>query len=158
MWPLASASILWLLVPLVLGLIAGAAAWRHRGSVFEVRRIRRRPRTLYWRVKEPRMPDAPAPASRMRKRRAAPQATESDDLTLIRGLGSAQAKGLHKLGVTRFAQIAAWTPAQAELYGARLGDQVTGKIEQERWREQAQLLAEGDLVTFTARFGAPAAA
>jgi predicted flap endonuclease-1-like 5' DNA nuclease len=157
MWPLAPSSILWLLLPLAFGLAAGWAAWRGRGSVFQVRARRRRRRTLHWRATEPRLPDAPsAAAPRPEPGREARIGTvvPEDDLTLVRGLGAAQARKLRALGITRFAQIAAWSPAQAELYAARLGDLV-GRPEREKWREQARLLAEGDLAGLAARFGTP---
>lgn len=155
MWPLAPASILWLLAPLAIGLVTGWAAWRGRGSVFQVRRHRRRHRTLYWRATEPRLPGEPAPPLPVAEwRKRVPTASaEEDDLTLIRGVGPSQARALRALGVTRFARIAAWTPAQAEYYGARLGD-FGRRIVQDRWCEQARLLAEGDLAGFAARFGA----
>lgn len=152
MWPLAPVSILWLLVPLAIGLLAGWMAWRGRGSVFQVRRRRHARRTIYWRGGEPRMPDAPVATPRPGNAAATPATASDDDLTLIRDIGVSQAKRLRALGITRFAQIGAWSSAQVHYYGRRLGD-AGERIVQERWPEQARLLAEGDLAGFAARFG-----
>ena len=64
-----------------------------------------------------------------------------DDLKWIRGVGPANERVLHDLGVRRFAQIAAWSPETADWVGRHL--RVAGRIERERWIAQARLLAAG---------------
>jgi large subunit ribosomal protein L21 len=53
---------------------------------------------------------------------------------------------LHEMNITTFAQLAAWTPAEAE----RIGDELEfpGRIERENWIEQARALHE-------AKYGRP---
>lgn len=83
-------------------------------------------------------PDAPRPT---------PDAGEGlsadlgDDLKWIKGVGPANERVLHDLGVRRFAQIAAWSPETAEWAERHL--RVAGRIERERWIAQARLLAAG---------------
>jgi predicted flap endonuclease-1-like 5' DNA nuclease len=63
----------------------------------------------------------------------------ADDLTVIKGVGPVLARRLHELGITSFAQLAALTPDQA-----RMIDDVIdfpGRVERERWIEQARELA-----------------
>lgn len=85
---------------------------------------------------------APAPA--------APAA--GDDLTRIKGLGPKLAALLGELGITSFAQIAAWTPEEIERIDARLG-RFAGRITRDQWVEQARLLAAGDETGFAATYG-----
>lgn len=77
---------------------------------------------------------------------------EGDDLTRIKGIGPKLATILRGLGVTSFAQIAAWDEAEVERIDARLGT-FAGRIRRDDWRTQARLLAEGDIAAFEARFG-----
>lgn len=83
---------------------------------------------------------------------AAPEA-EGDDLTRIKGLGPKLAETLHRLGVTRFEQIAAWTDEDIDRIDAQLG-RFTGRIRRDGWVEQAGYLARGDIEGFKGRFGA----
>ncbi|MGN3975503.1 hypothetical protein [Tsuneonella sp. SYSU-LHT278] len=80
-------------------------------------------------------------------------AAEGDDLTRIKGLGPKLAATLGDLGVTRFAQIAAWSDADIDRIDARLG-RFQGRIRRDSWVEQARLLAAGDVDAFQQRFGA----
>jgi predicted flap endonuclease-1-like 5' DNA nuclease len=91
-------------------------------------------------VSEPEAAPAPAPMA------------AGDDLTRIKGLGPKIAALLGEFGVTRFAQIAAWTPENVEQIDAKLG-RFTGRIVRDEWVEQAKLLAAGDETGFTAKFG-----
>lgn len=75
-----------------------------------------------------------------------------DDLTRIKGLGPKIAALLGEFGITRFAQIAAWSPEEIEQIDAKLG-RFAGRITRDQWVEQAKLLAAGDENGFTARFG-----
>ncbi|MFM7403279.1 MAG: hypothetical protein ACKO1N_04110 [Erythrobacter sp.] len=97
-------------------------------------------------------PVTPEPASSQASAptEAAPPA--GDDLTRIKGLGSKISVLLGELGVTSYAQIAAWDAAEAERIDAQLG-RFAGRITRDQWVEQAKLLAAGDEATFTATFG-----
>ncbi len=86
---------------------------------------------------------APAPAS-------AP--ATGDDLTRIKGLGPKIAALLQGLGVSSFAQIAAWDDAEIDRIDAELGT-FAGRIRRDNWVEQARLLAEGDSGAYEAKFG-----
>ncbi|MBA4782846.1 MAG: 50S ribosomal protein L21 [Rhizobiales bacterium] len=63
-----------------------------------------------------------------------------DDLKLISGVGPVLEKKLHALGITKFAQVAAFTPADI----ARVDEALSfkGRIERENWLEQAAELAK----------------
>ncbi|ETX27556.1 50S ribosomal protein L21 [Roseivivax isoporae] len=64
----------------------------------------------------------------------------ADDLKLLSGVGPALEKKLHEVGITTFAQIAAWTEADVEEFGEKLS--FKGRIEREGWIEQAAELAK----------------
>ncbi|MBO9624533.1 MAG: hypothetical protein J7500_17630 [Sphingomonas sp.] len=78
--------------------------------------------------------------------------TGGDDLTRMKGVGPKLAQRLNAVGVTRFAQLAALTPADAEALDAQLGD-FRGRIHRDRWIEQAGFLARGDVPGYEAQFG-----
>ncbi|MBX9728668.1 MAG: hypothetical protein K2X31_07165 [Sphingopyxis sp.] len=102
----------------------------------------------------PPMEPAPIPAASDGDRPAiAAAAGEPDDLRLIKGVGPKLATLLASLGVTRFDQIAAWTPADIAEVDRFLGN-FAGRIERDSWVEQAGYLARGDKEAFAARFGA----
>jgi predicted flap endonuclease-1-like 5' DNA nuclease len=77
---------------------------------------------------------------------------DGDDLTRIKGLGPKLAEQLNGLGVTRFAQIAAWDEAEIDRIDAQLG-RFQGRIRRDDWQAQARLLAEGDTAGYEAKFG-----
>ncbi len=89
---------------------------------------------------------APAPASAP----AAPAA--ADDLARIKGVGPKLVALLGELGVTSFAQIAAWTDEDVTRIDAQLG-RFAGRITRDQWVEQAKLLAARDEAGFAERFG-----
>jgi len=62
-----------------------------------------------------------------------------DDLKRISGVGPVIEKKLNALGITRFAQVAAWTPADVESFDAQLN--FKGRIDREDWIAQAKKLA-----------------
>lgn len=95
-------------------------------------------------VPAPPLAPAPAPAP------AAPAAT--DDLARIKGVGPKLVALLGELGVTSYAQIAAWTDADVERIDAQLG-RFAGRITRDQWIEQAKMLSAGDEAGFTERFG-----
>ncbi len=82
---------------------------------------------------------------------AAEMAT-GDDLARIKGIGPKLVALLGELGVTRFAQIAAWSETDIDRIDARLG-RFEGRIRRDNWVEQAKLLAAGDEAGFASRFG-----
>ena len=63
----------------------------------------------------------------------------SDDLTRIKGIGQVLQNKLRQLGITSFRQIADFTPADIERVNSVLD--FPGRIERERWVEQARDLA-----------------
>ncbi len=71
----------------------------------------------------------------------APPRRVIDDLKKISGIGRVNEGKLNELGITSFAQIAAWTPEDE----ARIGDILAfeGRIEREEWVAQARVLARG---------------
>ena len=75
-----------------------------------------------------------------------------DDLTRIKGLGPKLAEQLNVMGVTSFAQIAAWDDTEIDRIDAQLG-RFQGRIRRDDWPAQAQLLAAGDTAGYEAKFG-----
>jgi len=75
-----------------------------------------------------------------------------DDLLQIKGLGPKLVEQLRELGVTSFAQIAAWDEAEIDRIDARLG-RFQGRIRRDDWPAQARLLATGDKSGYEAKFG-----
>ena len=64
-----------------------------------------------------------------------------DDLTRIRSVDAALKDRLYGYGVRTFAAMSAWTPDDVRVVSQSLGLQ--GRIEQENWIEQANVLATG---------------
>lgn len=83
---------------------------------------------------------------------APPLSDEGDDLTRIKGLGPKISTALRALGVTRYAEIAAWTDDDVARIDAQLGA-FAGRATRDSWIEQAKLLAGGDTAAYEARFG-----
>jgi predicted flap endonuclease-1-like 5' DNA nuclease len=75
-----------------------------------------------------------------------------DNLAHIRGIGPVGEADLNEQGIYRYADLAALTPEEEATLEDHLGAD-RGYIAQERWREQAALLAEGQLDEHRARFG-----
>lgn len=94
---------------------------------------------------KPEPAPAPVPAP-------APAPAAADDLSRIKGLGPKIATLLGELGVTSFAQIAAWSEEDVTRIDAQLG-RFVGRITRDQWVEQARLLAAGDEAGFTEKFG-----
>ncbi|HSG95850.1 MAG TPA: hypothetical protein VLA28_10035, partial [Afifellaceae bacterium] len=69
----------------------------------------------------------------------APASGAGDDLTKIKGIGQVLKGKLNQLGITTFRQIADFTGADIERVNAELD--FPGRIERERWVEQARDLA-----------------
>jgi len=68
-------------------------------------------------------------------------AAKADDISLIGGVGPKMEQGLHELGYTTFAQIAAWTADDVAKVEAHLKQK--GRVGREEWIEQAKELAAG---------------
>ncbi|TYC85357.1 hypothetical protein [Novosphingobium sp. BW1] len=79
-------------------------------------------------------------------------AAQSDDLRKIKGLGPKMQKLLVSLGVTTYAQIAAWSEADLDELDDKLGA-FAGRPRRDKWVEQARLLAEGNTESYEAEFG-----
>jgi len=80
------------------------------------------------------------------------KASGPDDLAQIKGLGPKLQALLPTLGVTSFAQIAAWDDAEIDRIDAQLGV-FQGRIRKDNWVAQAQFLAGGDVAGYEAKFG-----
>lgn len=87
---------------------------------------------------------APAPAPAV--------STAADDIARIKGIGPKLVALLAELGITTYAQIAAWSDADVERIDAQLG-RFKGRITRDHWIEQAKLLSAGDESTFVTKFG-----
>ena len=93
--------------------------------------------------------EAKAEAPKKEEKKAAPKKAapkkaakaEADDLTQISGVGPVIVKKLHDLGVTTFAQIAAWTKDDIAAMDEKLN--FKGRIERDEWLKQAKKLAKG---------------
>ena len=75
-----------------------------------------------------------------------------DDLKRIKGVGPKLEKLLHSLGVTSYAQVAAWDDEQIDRIDAQLGT-FAGRIRRDDWPAQARYLAAGDMAGFEKQFG-----
>jgi len=82
---------------------------------------------------------AAAPKKEAAPKKAAPKkaakADGADDLTRISGVGPVIVGKLHDLGVTTFAQIAAWTPEDITAMDEKLN--FKGRIDRDEWLKQA---------------------
>jgi predicted flap endonuclease-1-like 5' DNA nuclease len=98
----------------------------------------------------------PAPAkvtaSTAAKKAAAPATETPDDLLQLKGVGPKLNTLLIELGVTRFAQIAAWTDTDLSTIDAKLGT-FKGRPVRDHWIDQAKYLAAGDIAGFEATYG-----
>ncbi len=66
---------------------------------------------------------------------------KADNISLIGGVGPKMEQGLHELGYTTFAQIAAWTADDVTKVEAHLKQK--GRVGREEWIEQAAELMAG---------------
>ena len=74
---------------------------------------------------------------------AAPSAasTGSDDISLIGGIGPKIHKALTEIGITTYAQVAAWSPEDVERIEGEIKQK--GRVAREEWIEQAKELMAG---------------
>ena len=101
-----------------------------------------------------RMPEpaiAPAPAPVAAPIAAAPAPADTD-LTRLKGLGPKVAVMLIEQGVPDIATLATLDAARADAVAAQLG-MFAPRMTKDRWVEQAQFLAAGDIAGFEAKFG-----
>ena len=68
-------------------------------------------------------------------------ASGADDISLIGGIGPKIFKALTDMGITSFAQIAAWTPEDVERIETEIKQK--GRVAREEWIEQANELIAG---------------
>ena len=73
--------------------------------------------------------------------------TGPDDLTKISGVGKTIETKLHKMGITQYAQIAAWSKNDMRKVDEQL--KFKGRIEREDWIAQAKTLAAGGETEFS---------
>ncbi len=85
--------------------------------------------------------DVPAATPAQSTAEPQPSAPASDDLTRIRGIDPDLHQRLIELGVRRYAEIAEWRKDDVRRISQALG--FRGRIEQENWIEQAQILMNG---------------
>ena len=81
---------------------------------------------------------------------AAPES--GDDLSRIKGVGPKLVALLRSLGVSHYAQIAAWTDADIDHIDSQLGA-FAGRARRDSWVEQCTLLAGGNTAAYEAKFG-----
>lgn len=93
-----------------------------------------------------------SPASIAASGEAPASAVGADDFTRMKGVGPKLAERLQSLGLTRFSQLAALTPQDAAALDAQLGS-FRGRLQRDRWIEQARFLADGDTAGYEAQFG-----
>lgn len=77
---------------------------------------------------------------------------EEDDLLRLKGVGPKLKALLVELGVTRYAQIAAWSESDIAAIDAKLGN-FKGRPVRDQWVDQARYLAAGDVAGFEAKYG-----
>jgi predicted flap endonuclease-1-like 5' DNA nuclease len=77
---------------------------------------------------------------------------QCDDLARIKGVGPKLKARLAELGVSSFAQIAAWSEADIAAVDAQLGT-FAGRCTRDQWVAQAGFLASGDVAGYEAQFG-----
>ena len=94
----------------------------------------------------------PAPKAEDKPEMVEVAAGEEDDLKRIKGIGPVNEKALNALGIFKFSQIAAWTPANVDWVEDSLS--FPGRIEREDWIAQAKVLAEGAETEFSKRVDA----
>ncbi|WP_379554459.1 hypothetical protein [Qipengyuania sp. DGS5-3] len=76
---------------------------------------------------------------------------DPDDLKMIKGIGPKLEKLCNSFGVTRFDQIAAWTPSDVAEVDPYL-EGFRGRIDRDDWVGQAKTLAAGGTTEFARRY------
>ncbi len=76
----------------------------------------------------------------------------ASDLARLKGVGPKLVARLAELGVTRTDQVAAWSTTDIAAIDGALGG-FAGRIERDKWVEQARLLSSNDVTAYEAAFG-----
>jgi predicted flap endonuclease-1-like 5' DNA nuclease len=102
--------------------------------------------------------EVPAPQSREPEKEqvaepAPAPAQAADDLGRLKGVGPKLVAALNAMGVTRYAQIAAWSEADVARVDSALPPAFQGRIARDNWIVQARFLAGGDVAGYEAKFG-----
>jgi len=95
------------------------------------------------------VPTAPLPPEPVVPIRPAAPATR-DNLQRISSIDAEVESALVTQGVTRYSQIAHWSPADVERFEKLLG--IEGRIGRENWIEQAQILSRGGDTKFSRQY------
>lgn len=95
------------------------------------------------------LPAAGAPARAAAITAPVADLTPAQDLKRIRRIDAKLEAELTRLGVRRYDHIAGWVRSDVERIGKALG--LAGRINQENWIEQAQILAKGGQTHYSAR-------
>lgn len=132
--------------PAMAGTMAGIGEVIAVAAQEEVDAAKTPPQTIAAEPEAAPAPAAPAPAA------AQDAPAEGDDLRKIKGLGPKMLTLLHALGITRFAQIAAWTDADLDELDGKLGA-FAGRPRRDSWVEQARMLSAGDTGAYEEKFG-----
>lgn len=82
----------------------------------------------------------------------ATRAAGGDDLSRIKGVGPKLVALLGTLGVTTYAEIAAWSDADLDAIDARLGA-FAGRPRRDNWVEQCRFLSADDTAGYEGKFG-----
>ena len=93
--------------------------------------------------------DATPPGWTPRSRPAPAGGRNRDDLKRIKGIGVVIEKKLEAMGVTSYAQIAAWGTPEVDQVSNALD--FKGRIEREQWVSQAKILTGGGQTDFSRR-------
>lgn len=132
--------------PAMAGTMAGIGEVIAVAAQEEVDAAKTPPQTIAAEPEAVPAPAAPAPVA------AQDTPAEGDDLRKIKGLGPKMLTLLHALGITRFAQIAAWTDADLDELDGKLGA-FAGRPRRDSWVEQARMLSAGDTGAYEEKFG-----
>ena len=178
MWPICSFSLpnlLWLLGPLILGLLTAWWAWAGRRKDASYAYTEPTPEPVRVtpppvvaaepvRFTAPTPEPVAVPAAGIGLGAAALTAIGipaaiggADDLEIIKGIGPKLNGVLNGLGVTRFDQIANWTAGDVDKVDDHLGE-FQDRIGREEWIPQAKLLAAGNMAEWTRIYGTASAA
>lgn len=109
---------------------AEAETWRARCAVLEQELLRLRP------AGDTALPAEPSPVMATAATAPAAAAAAGDDLTRIKGIGQVMQRRLGELGILSFRQLAELTPAEVQRINGAID--FPGRIERERWVEQAR--------------------
>jgi len=125
--------------------VIAAAAQEEAAAVAALKEAEAQQPATAW---QPVQPSQSAPAVQP----SAEAPAGADDLTRIKGVGPKLAALLAGLGVTSYAQIAAWGDADLDRIDGQIGT-FAGRPRRDRWVDQARLLAAGDTAGYEGAFG-----